>query len=614
MRTASSSIKTFCEKGEDRKEPYTEGKEETPVKNVDKIKKGLPDYLRSFVVEQDMSQYSFVDHAVWRYSLRQLKNFLSEAAHECYLEGLEKTGIPVEEIPSIHDMCEKLQEFGWSALPVSGFIPPAAFMEMQSLSILPIASAIRSVDHIFYTPAPDIIHEAAGHAPILVNKDFAKYLREYATVAKKAIISKEDLRLYEAIRKLSDLKEHPDSTPEEIQKAQARLNHLAQNMGTPSEATLLGRMNWWTAEYGLIGSLEEPKAYGAGLLSSYGEVKECFKSHVKKIPLSLDCLNYNYDITECQPQLFVASSFGDLTSLLHQLSENLSYKKGGCFGLNRAIEAQTVNTLQLNSGLQVSGKVVDFIKKDGECIYYRLEGPSQLAIGGREITGHGSDYHREGFSSPLGFVDGWEDCLSWASSQELEERGLGLDQKCHLRFESGVEVVGILKNSHRTPRGELCLLSFADCHVTFKGKSLFMPDWGMFDMAVGSSIESVFGGPADSKAYGDTDCFVREVVPPRELSPGEQVKDHFYGKIRHLRQTGKASKQEISQIFEKLEEQLPQDWLSRLELVELSFHVEEGESLREPMIKALKRIQASSEPLRQTGVIEYGLAIAHKVL
>lgn len=132
----------------------------------------LPEHLKKYIVEQNYDRYTPLDQAVWRYCLRQLKKFLSVHGHESYLTGLEKTGIDVESIPKISDMSEKLQKFGWRALPVSGFIPPAAFMELQSLSILPIASDMRSIDHLLYTPAPDIVHEAAGHAPIIVDPEY----------------------------------------------------------------------------------------------------------------------------------------------------------------------------------------------------------------------------------------------------------------------------------------------------------------------------------------------------------------------------------------------------------------------------------------------------------
>src|SRR4051812_19031403 len=108
----------------------------------------LPNHLKKYVVEQDYSKYSPADQAVWRFILRQLKAYLSVHAHQSYVEGLAKTGISIEKIPSIDDISEKLKKFGWRAVPVSGFIPPAAFMELQSLGILPIASAIRSLDHL----------------------------------------------------------------------------------------------------------------------------------------------------------------------------------------------------------------------------------------------------------------------------------------------------------------------------------------------------------------------------------------------------------------------------------------------------------------------------------
>ena len=69
--------------------------------NIEKLKQSIPEHLKEFIVEQDQTKYTPMDHATWRYSLRQLKNFLGEKAHQCYLDGLEKTGITVEDIPSI---------------------------------------------------------------------------------------------------------------------------------------------------------------------------------------------------------------------------------------------------------------------------------------------------------------------------------------------------------------------------------------------------------------------------------------------------------------------------------------------------------------------------------
>ncbi|RYZ78457.1 MAG: phenylalanine 4-monooxygenase, partial [Proteobacteria bacterium] len=200
----------------------------------------LPKHLQKYVVEQNYEKYTPVEQASWRYVMRQLRNFLSKHAHESYQEGLKKTGIEIERIPRIEDISKKLQEFGWRAIPVSGFIPPAAFMELQSLGVLPIASDMRTLDHLLYTPAPDIVHEAAGHAPILIQPEFAEYLRQYALVAKKAIISKEDIDLYEAIRDLSDIKESAASTKDQITAAEEKLTRVSQSISHVSEAAELG--------------------------------------------------------------------------------------------------------------------------------------------------------------------------------------------------------------------------------------------------------------------------------------------------------------------------------------------------------------------------------------
>jgi phenylalanine-4-hydroxylase len=102
---------------------------------------------------------------------------LSKVAHSSYLEGL-KTGIEVDNTEYVRYE-SILTEIGWAAVAVDGFIPPNAFMEFQAYNVLVIASDIRQLEHIEYTPAPDIIHEGAGHAPIIANPEYAEYLRRF---------------------------------------------------------------------------------------------------------------------------------------------------------------------------------------------------------------------------------------------------------------------------------------------------------------------------------------------------------------------------------------------------------------------------------------------------
>ena len=192
---------------------------------------------------------------------------------------------------------------------------------------------MRTVDHIHYTPAPDIVHEAAGHAPIIADAEYRDYLSRYAFLASRAIYSDEDINVYEAIRLLSDLKENPDATPEQIEDAEKGLQKTVDAVSWVTESAKVLRMSWWTTEYGLLGDCENGssdnlKIYGAGLLSSVGESLDVYTDGVKKIPLSLDCVEMGIDITEPQPQLYVARDIAHMNEVLNELEETMAFKKG----------------------------------------------------------------------------------------------------------------------------------------------------------------------------------------------------------------------------------------------------------------------------------------------
>lgn len=519
----------------------------------------LPKHLARYCVEQDYDRYTPVDQAAWRHIMRQLKSYLSVHAHPSYIDGLRKTGIDTEKIPSIAVMDERLQEFGWNAVPVSGFIPPAAFMELQSLGVLPIASDMRTVEHMHYTPAPDIVHEAAGHAPILVDPAFAAYLKAYASVARKAIISKHDMNQYEAIRVLSDLKEDPSSTAEQVKSAEKKLSEVSHSITELSEAALLGRMNWWTAEYGLIGSLERPKIFGAGLLSSIGEARAYLNPAVKKIPLSIDCINFTYDITEQQPQLFVVSEFERLGEVLNELAAKMAFRIGGMESLEKARRAETVNTVEFSSGIQVSGRLKSYETFNGQPAYLSFEGSTQLAMNNYEIHGQGVEQHRHGFGTPVGRFE-----IRRNGEPISIESAIGFNVALH--FESGVLVEGRLRQVLRNREGEVALMSFATAQVTRGSKLLFDPAWGEYDMAVGAAITSVYGGPADREAYGETEDFTRKLIPRRIYSPETIALYSLYRDVRNAN-----SQTDLDSLYEKSG---TDDWLIRCEILEQAERLE----------------------------------------
>ena len=317
----------------------------------------VPAHLRKYVVEQDYERYTAVDQAVWRFVLLQMYAKLQRTAHPAYAHGLNATGISVEKVPALSEMDECLSRFGWGAIGVDGFIPPRAFTEFQALGILPICAEIRSADHLVYTPAPDIIHEAAGHAPILVDPKYAAYLERIGEVGAKAFSVPEDNAVYDAIFTLSEVKERPGASQNEIRAAERRLEQAERQVNTVSEATRVSRLYWWTAEYGLIGTPNDYKLYGAGLLSSLGESHSCHHPSVKKLPLTADCIHVSYDITRTQPQLFVAEDFDHLGDVLTEVEASLAAQRGGRSALLEAAKSAELCTLMLDNSLSVIGSV-----------------------------------------------------------------------------------------------------------------------------------------------------------------------------------------------------------------------------------------------------------------
>jgi phenylalanine-4-hydroxylase len=289
-------------------------------------------HLKRHLVSQGYERYTSQDHAVWRYILRRAVRLLSERAHPSYLEGLRATGIGTERIPRIEEMNEILSRLGWAAACVDGFIPPAAFMELQAHRVLVIAADMRQVGHVAYTPAPDIVHEAAGHAPIIVDRAYAEYLRRIGEVGARAMSSRADFELYEAIRRLSQVKEQRGADPEALARAEREVAERQRGLGAPSEMALVSRLHWWTVEYGLVGPLERPRIYGAGLLSSLGEAETCLGPEVRKLPYTLEAAQVAYDITRKQPQLFVTPDF-------ERLSEVSCASRRGCLAVG-GLEAE----------------------------------------------------------------------------------------------------------------------------------------------------------------------------------------------------------------------------------------------------------------------------------
>ncbi|TPG69327.1 aromatic amino acid hydroxylase [Brevibacillus laterosporus] len=462
----------------------------------------IPKHLQPYVVEQNYDKYTDVDQRVWRHVLNRNYNFLKDVAHPAYVDGLRKTGISLDHIPRVEEMNQCLQPSGWGAVTIDGFIPAVVFFDFQSRGILPIATDIRKPEHIDYTPAPDIIHEAAGHAPILSDKWYADYVKRFGEIGAKAFATREEHEVFEAIRAYSKIMEDPKATQEEVLLAKEILDAKQSAVTGVSEAEEIARLYWWTVEYGLFGKINNPLLYGAGLLSSIEESRHCLTDAVIKRPFSLEeTIHTAFDITKMQPQLFVCESFDQLLDSVERFKDRMAYHTGGKEAMEKALHSGVTSTVVYSSGLQVTGTMESMVcDENTEIVFFRMEGPTALAWNNQELTGHGNSTHAEGFSSPIGRLRGVSRPLEMFTDGDLEANGVRMKEHVSLEFEGGITVEGRLEEIVRR-EGKILLLSFTQCKISHHGRILFQSEQGSYDMAVGERIISTFAGAADPERF-----------------------------------------------------------------------------------------------------------------
>lgn len=527
----------------------------------------LPKHLKQFIKPQVYEDYTPINQAVWRYVMRKNVDYLSKVAHNSYLEGLQKTGLEIDNIPNMYGMNRILKEIGWAAVAVDGFIPPNAFMEFQAYNVLVIASDIRQLEHIEYTPAPDIIHEGAGHAPIIANPEYAEYLRRFGEVGCKAISSNRDYELYEAIRLLSILKEAENTPAVAIQKAEEQVAYLQNNMGELSEMSRIRNLHWWTVEYGLIGTIEDPKIYGAGLLSSIGESAWCMTEEVTKIPYSIEAADQSFDITKPQPQLYVTPDFARLSLVLEEFANTMALRTGGLSGIEKLIQSNALGTIELSTGLQISGVFTHVIAHEGKPIYIQTTGPTALSNREKELVGHGVGTHPDGFGSPIGKLKGINLAIEDMSPRDLRAYDIYEAERVTLEFEGNITVSGKIITGSRNLQGQIILISFENCTVKHQDTILFQPEWGVYDMAVGKKVISAFSGPADVNSFDRIDHIPSSSTIKAQQSEEREELEKLYKTIRMIREGN--SNASIDELFFQLKQNHPNDWLLSIEIAEL---------------------------------------------
>ncbi|WP_074721426.1 aromatic amino acid hydroxylase [Flavobacterium frigoris] len=528
----------------------------------------LPKHLKQFIKPQDYSDYTPINQAVWRYVMRKNVDYLSKVAHRSYLEGLKKTGIEIDNIPSMYGMNRILTEIGWAAVAVDGFIPPNAFMEFQAYNVLVIASDIRQLEHIEYTPAPDIIHEGAGHAPIIANPEYAEYLRRFGEIGCKAISSDKDYQMYEAIRLLSIVKEAEDTPQATIDVAEKAVEDLQNNMGELSEMAQIRNLHWWTVEYGLIGTVENPKIYGAGLLSSIGESAHCMTDQVEKFPYDITAAQKSFDITKLQPQLYVTPNFAYLNLVLEEFANKMALRTGGLSGIEKLVNSNALGTIELSTGLQISGVFTNVIEHEGKPIYIQTTGKTALASREKELVGHGTATHAEGFGSPIGKLKGINIAIEDMSPKDLNAYSITESNSVKLEFEGDITVEGEIITGSRNLQGAIILIRFKNCTVTHGETILFQPEWGIYDMAVGKKVVSAFSGPADVNSFDLITHMPSSTTIKAKHTAERDDLEVLYQTVRIIRES-KDIYASLAPILHKLKKDHPKDWLLAVEIAEL---------------------------------------------
>ncbi len=257
--------------------------------------------------------------------------------------------------------------------------------------------------------------------------------------------------------------------------------------------------------------------------------------------------------------------------------------------------------------MQVSGVFTDVgIYKKDEVSFIKTTGPSALAFKGKQLNGHGKNYHADGFSSPVGRLKNAVKPLEDYNSYDLQQAGIVLGGKTELLFESGIKVNGTIKNI-LIETNKVLLIAFTHCTVKeSNGNMLFKPEWGVYDMAVGEKIVSVYNGAADKDAYEEITLISQEKTHKLVYDEKTLELHNLYQSVRAIRESGENSDQ-LSGIFTSLKNNHRYDWLCALEILELVYHKKQFHQLEKEVLVYLE-IKAGREK-DHTKLINDGLYV-----
>ena len=248
-------------------------------------------------IEQPYELYSAENHEAWRQLFARMGERWQRYANPRFLQGVETLCLDPNAVPRLEDVNKFMApRTGFKAKAVSGYVPAFLFFDSLRKREFPTTITIRDSDRLDYLPEPDIFHDIAGHVPMHTDPAFADALARFGEVAQTAV---------QIVKKIKDPAEQVRRTTS-IMKAMARFF-------------------WFTVEFGLMRAPDGKgvKAYGSGLLSSYGELQHSVESPiVQRYPIQLEwVINQYFEIDHYQPLLFIVESFEHLFEQVGVLEE-----------------------------------------------------------------------------------------------------------------------------------------------------------------------------------------------------------------------------------------------------------------------------------------------------
>jgi phenylalanine-4-hydroxylase len=216
--------------------------------------------------------YSEAEQDVWRIVCRELAPKHRRYAVREYREAVERVGLPTDRVPELDEVSERIAPIsGWRYVPAAGLVPLREFYGSLERKVFHSTQYVRHPDVPLYTPEPDIIHEVIGHGHLLATPTFGE-LHRLAGVATNRLEDEENVRF-------------------------------------------LSRVFWFSLEFGVVVEDGELRAYGAGILSSYGEIEEFRGMEHRPIDL-VEMGTGDYDITAYQPVLYRAESIDEIVDVV----------------------------------------------------------------------------------------------------------------------------------------------------------------------------------------------------------------------------------------------------------------------------------------------------------